>query len=130
MGFALTAPPLARRLSAALGPWPVSGPALIVGAKALADTAWIAGARKSLAKASASLEAILVKAGLDVIGGTDLFRLVRSEAAPALFEHLGRAGIYVRTFADQQTWLRFGLPANARAQERLKRALASFAHTT
>jgi cobalamin biosynthesis protein CobC len=126
LGFALTAPPLARRLSAVLGPWPVSGPALAIGAKALADTAWIERTRKRLAKAAASLDAILVKAGLDIVGGTDLFRLVQSEAAAALFQHLGRAGIYLRTFPDRPTWLRFGLPADARARERLKKALASF----
>jgi cobalamin biosynthesis protein CobC len=126
LGFALTAPPLARRLSAVLGPWPASTPALAIGAKALADTAWIERARKRLAKAAVSLDAILVKAGLDIIGGTDLFRLVQSEAAAALFQHLGRAGIYVRTFPDRPTWLRFGLPADARARDRLKKALASF----
>jgi len=126
LGFALTAPPLARRLSAVLGPWPASGPALAIGAKALADAAWIARTRERLAKAAASLDAILGKAGLDVFGGTDLFRLVRSEVAPALFQHLGRAGIYVRAFPDHGTWLRFGLPANARTRERFKKALASF----
>jgi len=126
LGFALTAPPLARRLSAVLGPWPASTPALTVGSKALADRAWIERTRKNLAKAAASLNAILVKAGLDIIGGTDLFRLVQSEAAPALFEHLGRAGIYVRTFPDRPTWLRFGLPAHPSVWRRLKKALASF----
>ena len=40
LGFALAAPALAVRLGAALGPWAVSGPALAVGGKALADTAW------------------------------------------------------------------------------------------
>lgn len=126
LGFALTAPPLARRLSAMLGPWPVSGPALAIGAKALADTAWIERTRRRLAEAAASLDAILVKAGLDIIGGTDLFRLLQSESAAALFQHLGRAGIYVRTFPDRPTWLRFGLAADTRARERLKKALASF----
>jgi cobalamin biosynthesis protein CobC len=126
LGFALTAPPLAHKLSAVLGPWPVSGPALVIGAKALADTAWIERTRRRLAKAAASLDAILGKAGLDIIGGTDLFRLVQSEAAAALFQHLGRAGLYVRTFPDRPTWLRFGLPPDARARERLKKALASF----
>lgn len=126
LGFALTAPPLAHRVAAVLGPWPVSGPALAVGVKALADSAWIERTRKRLAKAAASLDAILIKGGLDILGGTDLFRLVQSEAAPALFQHLGRAGIYARTFPDRPTWLRFGLPANARARERLKMAFASF----
>jgi cobalamin biosynthetic protein CobC len=129
LGFALTAPPLARRLSAVLGPWPASTPALTIGAKALADTAWIERTRKNLAKAATSLDAILAGAGLEIIGGTDLFRLVRSEAAPALFRHLSRAGIYARTFPDNRTWLRFGLPANASVGKRLKKALAAFGPT-
>jgi len=127
LGFALTTPRLARRLSAVLGPWPVSGPALTIGAKALADTAWIEGTRRRLANAAAALDAILTASGLDIVGGTGLFRLVRSEAAPALFQRLGRAGIYVRTFPGNQTWLRFGLPASARARDRLTKALASSA---
>jgi cobalamin biosynthesis protein CobC len=126
LGFALTAPPLARRLSAILGPWPVSALALAIGTQALADTAWIERTRKNVAIAATSLDAILAGAGLEVIGGTDLFRLVRSEAAPALFQHLGRAGIYLRTFPDNRTWLRFGLPAPASARKRLKKALAAF----
>ena len=129
LGFALTAPPLARRLSAVLGPWPASGLALAIGVKALADKAWTERTRKRLAKGAASLDAILVAAGLSIIGGTDLFRLVKSEATPALFRHLGRAGIYVRVFTDRPTLLRFGLPADARARERLKKALASFGQT-
>jgi cobalamin biosynthetic protein CobC len=126
LGFALAAAPLARRLSAVLGPWPVSGLALAIGAKALADTAWIERTRKTLARAATSLDAILAGAGLEIIGGTHLFRLVRSEAAPALFQRLGRAGIYVRTFPDNRTWLRFGLPAHASTRKRLKKALAAF----
>jgi cobalamin biosynthetic protein CobC len=126
LGFALTAPPLARRLSAVLGPWPVSAPALALGAKALADKPWIERTRKKLAKAATSLDVILAGAGLQIVGGTDLFRLVRSDAAPALFDHLGCAGIYVRAFADNPTWLRFALPPHASVWERLKQALVAF----
>ncbi len=126
LGFALTAPPLARRLSAVLGPWPASTPALTLGVQALADTAWIERTRKNLARAATSLDAILAGAGLEIIGGTDLFRLVRSKAAPALFERLGRAGIYVRAFTDNPTWHRFALPPDASARKRLKQALAAF----
>jgi cobalamin biosynthesis protein CobC len=126
LGFALTAPPLARRLSAVLGPWPASTLALAVGTKALADAVWIERTRKKLAGAATSLDAVLALAGLEVIGGTDLFRLIRSDAAPALFEYLGRAGIYVRSFTDNPTWLRFAPPPNASAWKRLKKALAAF----
>ena len=93
---------MAARLSAALGPWAVSGPALAVGAKALADTAWIERTRSRLAKAAKRLDAILTGAGLEIVGGTSLFRLARTPAAQALFHHLGRAGILTRVFPDQQ----------------------------
>jgi len=42
LGFALAAPKLAARLAVMLGPWAVSGPALTIGSKALADAVWIA----------------------------------------------------------------------------------------
>jgi cobalamin biosynthetic protein CobC len=65
-------------------------------------------------------------AGLDVVGGTTLFRLTRTDAASALFRHLGRAGILTRAFTDQATWLRFGLPASEPDWRRLQIAMAEF----
>ena len=93
-----------------LGPWAVSGPALAVGAAALADTAWIEATRHRLWRRPRRLDGILIGAGLGIPGGTALFRLVRTPVAPALFQHLGRAGILVRNFPDNAAWLRFGLP--------------------
>jgi cobalamin biosynthesis protein CobC len=126
LGFALAAPAVAARLRAALGPWAVSGPALAVGAKALADAAWIERTRRRLAKAAQRLDAMLEGAGLEIRGGTSLFRLAQTPAADALFHHLGRAGIFVRTFPDNASCLRFGLPADEPAWRRLEAALASF----
>ena len=123
LGFALAAPPMAARLSAALGPWAVSGPALAVGAKALADAAWIERTRRRLAKAAKRLDAILTGAGFEIVGGTSLFRLARTPAAQALFHHLGRAGILTRVFAEQRDWLRFGLPGSAQEWRRLHVAM-------
>jgi cobalamin biosynthetic protein CobC len=130
LGFALAAPPLAERLAAMLGPWAVSGPALAVGTKALCDSAWIEKARTRLAKAARELDALLIASGLEIVGGTDLFRLARVPAAGALFDHLGRAGIFVRAFASRPDWLRLGLPANRAAWRRLRMALASFCSST
>jgi cobalamin biosynthetic protein CobC len=126
LGFAVAEPRLAARLAATLGPWAVSGPALAVGIKALADTTWIDDTRRRLAEASCRLDAMLAGAGLEIIGGTTLFRLTRTSAANALFRHLGRAGILVRIFPDCATWLRFGLPANEDAWRRLQIAMAAF----
>jgi cobalamin biosynthesis protein CobC len=126
LGFALAAPRIAARLSAMLGPWAVSGPALEVGAKALADAAWIEKTRTRLARAEKRLDVLLSSSGLEIAGGTTLFRLVRTPAAGKLFQHLGRGGILVRGFPEHADWLRFGLPANAPAWRRLQIALAAF----
>jgi cobalamin biosynthetic protein CobC len=124
LGFALAPPALAEALRRALGPWPVSGPALAIGEAALADHAWIARTRVELARQAAALDAALRQAGLEVIGGCALFRLVATDQAAALAEHLGRRGILVRAFAEHPGWLRFGLPGAA--CERLATALEAF----
>jgi cobalamin biosynthetic protein CobC len=127
LGFALAAPQLAGQLRERLGPWAVSGPALAIGAAALRDAAWAEMARTRLAQAAARLDGILAGAGLEVIGGTSLFRLARSPTAARLFDQLGRAGILVRRFAGEPTWLRFGLPAHEPEWRRLGAALEGFA---
>ena len=126
LGFALLDPQLALRLSTLLGPWPVSGPALAIGTKALADTPWIEQTRHHLAQAAERLDAVLRRTRLEVIGGTSLFRLVHTPAAAALFRHLGQAGILVRIFPDNPGWLRFGLPADETSWRRLEISLGSF----
>jgi cobalamin biosynthetic protein CobC len=126
LGFALLDRPYAVRLAAMLGPWAVSGPALAIGAAALVDTAWIEETRQRLSAAAGRLDGILIGAGLGIPGGTALFRLVRTPAAPALFHHLGRAGILVRKFPHDATWLRFGLPAGEEDWQRLQIAMDAF----
>jgi cobalamin biosynthetic protein CobC len=126
LGFALAAPEIAARLAATLGPWAVSGPAIATGAKALADAAWIKKTRDRLAKSAEKLDDLLTDSGLDIVGGTNLFRLMRTDAASELFHLLGSAGILVRRFPEQPQWLRFGLPANEKAWRRLQIALAAF----
>jgi cobalamin biosynthetic protein CobC len=124
LGFALAAPDIAARLRASLGPWAVSGPAIAIGEAALADFAWIAATRALLARQTRRLDELLLRGGLDVVGGTALFRLAQTQAAPALFDKLGRAGILVRRFAAYPAWLRFGLPADDAAWRRLALALS------
>jgi len=123
LGFALAPPQIAARLAASLGPWPVSGPAIAIGEAALADAAWAQATRASLSQNARQLDEALAGAGLAVVGGTSLFRLVQTPAADALFHHLGRAGIFVRRFAEQPTWLRLGLPGSEEARARLRAAL-------
>jgi cobalamin biosynthetic protein CobC len=126
LGFALAAPDTAARLSATLGPWAVAGPAIAIGEAALADLSWAQHMRARLGREAQQLDAALTDAGLAVVGGTSLFRLVRTPAAGELFNHLGRAGLFVRRFAEQPSWLRLGLPPDAAAWARLHAALAAF----
>jgi cobalamin biosynthetic protein CobC len=110
LGFALAAPDLATKLNASLGPWAVSSPAIAIAEQALADAAWIDATRIRLASAAKKLDQLLTDAGVQVVGGTSLFRLVRTPRAKAIFQHLGASGIIVRHFHERPTWLRFGIP--------------------
>jgi cobalamin biosynthetic protein CobC len=69
------------------------------------------------------LDDLLRGAGLEIVGGTTLYRLVRTSRAAFVFGHLGRAGIFVRRFDRAPTWLRFGLPGPEWAWARLSSAL-------
>jgi cobalamin biosynthetic protein CobC len=125
LSFALAPPVIVARLAAALGPWPVSNAAIAIGTEALADADWRKAARKALAEAAGRLDALLVQAGLGPIGGTSLYRLVRTTEAERWFQTLGQAGILVRRFSEYPAWLRFGLPGDEGAWRRLAEALAS-----
>ncbi|SMF33119.1 L-threonine O-3-phosphate decarboxylase [Tistlia consotensis] len=119
LGCAFGDPTVTARLAEALGPWALSGPALEIATRAFADTAWIAATRQRLREAARRLEALLAAAGLEPLGGTDLYRLAAHPEAPALFERLCRAGILVRRFPERPAWLRFGLPPDGEAERRL-----------
>ncbi len=110
LGFAIGDPALIGRLSAMVGPWAVSGPALQVGAAALADVAWAEAARARLAVDAARLDGIMVRAGADLVGGTTLFRLYDVGDAAAFQERLAAARILARVFPYSQGWVRLGLP--------------------
>jgi cobalamin biosynthetic protein CobC len=124
LGFAILSPDLASPLRAALGPWAVSGPAIEVGLKALPDRAWLDSTRARLAEEAARLDRLLISSGWRVIGGTKLFRLAANADAPARFLALLRGGVLARPFADAPDRLRFGLPPDDKAWERLAVALA------
>ena len=125
LGFAIGAPETVAHLRSALGPWAVAGPALHVGALALADSDWLARAATDRAGDAARLDALLARHGR-IVGGTALFRLLATPDAAALFAHLGRHGLYVRRFRNEPDWLRFGLPGEEAAWRRLEAALAGF----
>ena len=127
LGFAVGAPCLVDQLRRKLGPWAVSGPAIEVGTRALNDKPWIESTRIQLLERRKRLDAILIAAGLEITGGTNLFRLVNDDRAQEIFHRLGKAGIFVRTFPQRPTWLRLGVPASKSDFSRLQEAL-SFAN--
>ncbi len=127
LGFAIGEAHQVGALHEAMGPWAVAGPALSIGAQALADTDWLAQAGAARAADAIRLDALLAPLG-EIIGGTALFRLLATPAAPALFAHLGARGLYVRRFQADPTRLRFGLPGDAPRWARLEAALACFPH--
>lgn len=106
-----------------LGVWPVSGPALKIGTEAYRDVAWQDYNRQRLAAARASLDNVLRLCGVEVIGGTDLFRLIRVADAESCWRDLAERGIYVRRFDWSEHFLRLGLPPSEDALRRLKIAL-------
>jgi len=123
LGFALASPDIVTSLRAALGPWPVSGPAIAIGVRALADSDWFEVTRARLNKEAARLDVLLRGAGWRIIGGTQLYRLAAHADARATFEQLLRQGILTRPFAKAADRLRFGIPGDENAWERLATAL-------
>ncbi len=124
LGFAIATPDIANRIRTVLGPWAVSGPALHVGAKTLGDVYWVLPTRVRLAAQAIKLDGVLMDAGFEIVGGTSLYRLARHRDASALHRRLAQKKIWCRSFDWSREMLRFGLPENAAALDRLAAALA------
>ncbi|CUH78964.1 Threonine-phosphate decarboxylase [Tritonibacter multivorans] len=114
LGFAIGDPALIDALSAQLGPWPVSGPALRVGTAALQDHSWAAQARKQLSQEAARLDQLALSRGAQLVGGTDLFRLYEVDDAAKWQDKLARHHVWSRIFPYSKTYLRLGLPPRDR----------------
>jgi cobalamin biosynthetic protein CobC len=124
LGFAVAPPEIAERLARALGPWAVSAPAIAVGTAALGDQDWARSMRSQLERESRALDDALSRAGLRLVGGTSLYRLAQSADAGALHAALAKQHIWVRRFAWQADLLRFGLPPDDAALQRLATGLS------
>lgn len=124
LGFAIGRRDIMERIATALGPWQVSGPALRIGAAALRDRSWADAMRAKLARQSARLDHVLVEAGLQIIGGTTLFRLASHPDAAKLHTRLARRHVWCRSFGWAHGWLRFGI-ASDDGLDRLAGALRS-----
>jgi cobalamin biosynthetic protein CobC len=123
LGFAIASRAFAARMREELGPWAVSGVALMLGRRALRDGAWLSATRERLVADTARLDGMLRAAGFEVMGGTLLFRLARHPSAAIFVQRLGQQGIHVRAFPTAPEQLRFGLPGNDAAFGRLAAAL-------
>lgn len=124
LGFAVGQAALLDEISSRLGDWPVSAAATTIGTAALADLAWRREARHWIGNRAATLDSVLRRGGLKVVGGTRLFRLAAAPNAPAIHEKLARAGVWTRVFSDWPDVVRFGLPGDDAAAQRLLEALA------
>jgi cobalamin biosynthesis protein CobC len=123
LGFALASPDIAEPLRATLGPWPVSGAAIVIGTRALADLDWLDAMRVRLGEEAARLDGLLQNNRWRVVGGTRLFRLAAREDAGEIFQRLLAAGILTRPFAGAPDRLRFGIPGDQAHWRRLAAAL-------
>jgi cobalamin biosynthetic protein CobC len=123
LGFAVCGPETAARLRAMLGPWAVSGPALEIGARALADAAWAERSRARIRADATRLAALGRAAGWRPVGGAGLFTTFETPDAAAAQERLAKAQIWSRVFPYSATWLRLGLPGDETGWQRLAAAL-------
>ena len=111
LGFAIGDPEIIDRLTDLLGPWQISGPALNIGAEALADPQWADETRARLTTDAARLDTLLTTKGAEPLGGTTLFRLYKVQDAQAAQHQLAQSHIWSRIFPYAPDWLRLGLPA-------------------
>ena len=120
LGFAIGDPVVLAGLAQRIGPWPVSGPALEIGARALEDGVWAEKTRVRLQQDAARLDRMI---GAPLVGGTGLFRLYRVADAAHWQQALARAHIWSRVFPYNPEWLRLGLPGSPPDWARLAHAL-------
>ena len=126
LGFLIGETNITKIIEERLGPWAVSGPAIEIGTRALSDRTWFLAMRETLKSESRRLNELLANHRLKIIGGTDLFTLIETDAALNLYNFFGQAGIFVRRFENQLTWLRIGLPGTEVEWERLKNTLKRY----
>lgn len=123
LGFAIASPAIAASLRQLLGDWPVSVDALRAGLAAYADNEWAQRMRARLSSSAQRLDKLLVGGGMNIAGGTSLYRLARAPNARARFTQLIAHGVLARPFDYDATLLRFGLPGSRDGWRRLASAL-------
>ena len=122
LGFALGCAADVAALSQLAGPWPVCGPALEIGVKALGDTAW---AQASTARLMREIDRMDALAPWRAVGGCCLFRLYETPDAAEAQAKLAEQHIWSRIFPYSGSWIRLGMPGNEAEWARLTNALAA-----
>lgn len=110
LGFVIGPQAMIARLRDWLGPWPVSGPAIEIGIRALQDPNWAASHRKRLETAAQRLDDVILGKEATLVGGTSLFRLYQVDDAAVWQERMARIHVWSRVFPYNAKWLRLGLP--------------------
>lgn len=105
------------------GPWPVSGAAIEIGARALSDRDWAEATRARLQGEAVRIDALARGAGWSLVGGCALFRTYATPDAAQAQDRLARNHIWSRIFPYSDKWLRLGLPGTPAEWDRLESAL-------
>ncbi len=125
LGFVAAEQGLLAKLENHLGPWTISGPAQQIACAALNDKAWQADTRNYLRQQGDRLRSLLSRQGYRS-SGTDLFQWCADAdlqlQTEQLWQHMAEQGIWLRLFRHAARGLRFGLPADEAAWQRLERA--------
>lgn len=121
-GFVAADESLREALREQLGPWTLSGPTRHALKLALADKAWHAQTRQRLPQLSTRLADVLARHGLAPTAGCAMFQWCCDARAETIHQQLAARGILTRLFQTPAS-LRFGLPADDAAFERLDSTL-------
>ena len=124
LGFSIGHADDIGKLTAASGPWPVSGAAIAIGCRALCDDDWAKATSARLARDCVRLDDMGKSQGWRLVGGAPLFRLYETPDALAAQEKLAHGQIWSRVFAQSPTWLRLGLPGTEAEWSHLADVLA------
>ncbi|MES2538492.1 MAG: threonine-phosphate decarboxylase CobD [Pseudomonadota bacterium] len=126
LGFVAAHRDLLVKLTDALGPWTVSGPAQEIGTAALNDCAWQDAMRAQLLQGGARLHALLATHGI-AASGSALYQWWPEPRAEKFWEHMAERGIWVRLFTHGARGIRLGLPPDEDGWQRLTQGLERFA---
>lgn len=122
-GFVIAEAEILQSLAEQLGPWTISHPGRYVAAKALADTDWQRKTALDLKLQTKRLRELLTEKGWSSQGESDCFQWLKTDHAASLHVLLAQQGILTRLFKDPAS-LRFGLPKDESAWQRLAQALS------